>query len=138
MGIGHNGRLAWGFTSGLSDEDDLYAEKLTGPETYTFKGEQRKMDCRDERFDFRSPPTDLPGDLADIIGGTRRWPAPASSVSAAPCTGRAGACDGVAYARRYAIWNRELETLGASRHSMTPTRSGPPTARCSASPGTRT
>ena len=30
MGIGHNGRLAWGFTSGLSDEDDLYAESLTG------------------------------------------------------------------------------------------------------------
>ena len=30
MGIGHNGNLAWGFTSGLSDEDDLYAERLTG------------------------------------------------------------------------------------------------------------
>ena len=26
VGIGHNGQVAWGFTSGLSDEDDLYAE----------------------------------------------------------------------------------------------------------------
>ena len=26
MGIGHNDHVAWGFTSGLTDEDDLYAE----------------------------------------------------------------------------------------------------------------
>jgi penicillin amidase len=123
MGIGHNGRLAWGFTSGLSDEDDLYAEKLTGPETYTFKGQQRKMDCRDERFDFRSPPTDLPGDLADLIGGTRQ--AAGTRVERicrtihGPVQVRA---DGVAYARRYAIWNRELETLvGLSALNDAPT-----------------
>ena len=60
MGIGHNGRVAWGFTSGLSDEDDLYAEPLTGPESYRFKGQTRQMECRDERFDFRAPATDLP------------------------------------------------------------------------------
>ncbi len=48
IGIGHNGDVAWGFTSGLSDEDDLYVEKVTGPETYRFKGEDRAMDCRDE------------------------------------------------------------------------------------------
>ncbi len=65
LGIGHNGRLAWGFTSGLSDEDDLYVEKLTGAETYTFKGRERQMSCRDERFDYRSPATDLPDRLGD-------------------------------------------------------------------------
>ncbi len=112
LGIGHNGRIAWGLTSGLSDEDDLYVEQLTGPETYTFKGEQRQMDCRDERFDFRSPPTDLPGDLADILGGSRQV---AGSRTERICRTVHGPvqvrADGVAYARRYAIWNRELETL---------------------------
>ncbi len=40
IGIGHNGSVAWGFTSGLSDEDDLYAEQLVPgkPETYIYKG----------------------------------------------------------------------------------------------------
>ena len=42
VGIGHNGDVAWGFTSGLSDEDDLYVEKLTGAETYEFKGERAR------------------------------------------------------------------------------------------------
>ncbi len=60
LGIGHNGHLAWGFTSGLSDEDDLYAEKLTGTESYRYKGASRPMDCRNERFDFKAPVTDLP------------------------------------------------------------------------------
>jgi acyl-homoserine lactone acylase PvdQ len=60
MGIGHNGHVAWGFTSGLSDEDDLFAEKVTGPETYRFRGEDRQMDCRDESFTWKPPPTDLP------------------------------------------------------------------------------
>ena len=112
LGIGHNGHIAWGFTSGLSDEDDLYAERLTGPETYSYKGQQRQMDCRDERFDFRSPPTDLPGDLADILGGSRQV---SGSRTERICRTVHGPVqvrsDGVAYARRYAIWNRELETL---------------------------
>ena len=74
VGIGHNGRMAWGFTSGLSDEDDLYAEQLTGPETYTFRGPQRQMGCRDERFDYRSPH----GPARPLGDGSRRaaWPAP--------------------------------------------------------------
>ncbi len=112
LGIGHNGRMAWGFTSGLSDEDDLYAERLSGPETYTFKGSQRQMDCRDERFDFRSPPTDLPGDLGDILGGSKQVSGTRTEricrTVHGPVQVRAG---GVAFARRYAIWNRELETL---------------------------
>lgn len=31
MGPGHNAHVAWGFTSGLSDDNDLYAERLAGP-----------------------------------------------------------------------------------------------------------
>ncbi|MBA2505682.1 MAG: penicillin acylase family protein, partial [Thermoleophilaceae bacterium] len=38
IGLGHNGKVAWGLTSGLSDEDDLYAEELKGEESYEFKG----------------------------------------------------------------------------------------------------
>lgn len=112
LGIGHNGRLAWGLTSGLSDEDDLYAEQLTGTETYMFQGAERQMDCRDEVFDFRSPPTDLPGDLGDIVTGDKQV---AGSRTERICRTVHGPvqvrANGVAYARRYAIWNRELETL---------------------------
>jgi penicillin amidase len=32
IGIGHNENVAWGVTSGLGDEDDLYAEQLVGDE----------------------------------------------------------------------------------------------------------
>jgi penicillin G amidase len=113
VGIGHNGRVAWGFTSGLSDEDDLYAESLTGPESYRFKGAVRQMDCRDETFTIRTPPTDLPDALQDLIGGRPRPPAGSHTERICrtlhgPVQARA---EGVAYARRYAIWGRELETI---------------------------
>ena len=107
VGIGHNGNVAWGFTSGLSDEDDLYAEELVDEETYMYKGEPRAMDCRDETFDYNAPPTDLPGitDPSELSG----------SVTERICRTVHGPVqargDGVAYARRYAIWNRELETI---------------------------
>ena len=108
MGIGHNGRLAWGFTSGLSDEDDLYAETLTGTETYRHKGASRSMDCRNERFDFRAQLTDLP----DLVGTPSRLSGTRTEricrTLHGPVQERAG---GTAYARRYAIWGRELETL---------------------------
>jgi penicillin amidase len=113
VGIGHNGRVAWGFTSGLSDEDDLYAERLTGGETYRFKGADRGMDCRNETFQYRTPPTDLPTTLEQILGGQPQ-PAAGSRTERicrtvhGPVQARAGA---VAYARRYAIWGRELETI---------------------------
>jgi acyl-homoserine lactone acylase PvdQ len=108
VGIGHNDHLAWGFTSGLSDEDDLYAEKVTGPETYRFKGSERQMDCRDEVFGYSTPATSLP-DLIDDPG------APSGSVTQRICRTVHGPVqvtgDGVALARRYAIWGRELETI---------------------------
>ncbi len=108
VGIGHNDHLAWGFTSGLSDEDDLFAEKLTGPETYRFKGQDRQMDCRDEVFDYSTPATSLP-DLITDPG------APSGSVTQRICRTVHGPVqvtgDGVALARRYAVWGRELETI---------------------------
>jgi acyl-homoserine lactone acylase PvdQ len=108
VGIGRNDHLAWGFTSGLSDEDDLYAERLTGPETYAYKGRTLRMECRDEVFKWRAAPPDLP----DVILGGK----PASgSRTERICRTRHGPvqarASGVAYARRYAIWGRELETI---------------------------
>jgi len=108
VGIGHNGNVAWGFTSGLSDEDDLYVEKLAAPETYRFRGEERAMECRAETFTFRPPPTSLP-DLVEDPGQ------PAGSTTERICRTVHGPVqytgDGVVLARRYAIWKRELETI---------------------------
>ncbi len=116
MGIGHNGEVAWGFTSGLSDEDDLYVEKVTGPETYRFKGQDRAMECRDESFTWKTPPTDLPGTLTGLIeGGGSSGAPPAGTTTERICRTVHGPVqatgDGIALARRYAIWNRELETI---------------------------
>ena len=108
VGIGNNGEVAWGFTSGLSDEDDLYVEEVTGPETYRFKGEERAMDCRDEVFRFQTPATDLPG-FPENPGP------PAGQVTERICRTVHGPVQhtgkGLALARRYAIWGRELESF---------------------------
>jgi penicillin amidase len=116
LGIGHNGHVSWGFTSGLSDEDDLFAERVTGPETYRFRGSDRSMDCRDETFTYRTPPTDLPGALEDLIaqGGAGAGP-PAGTTTERICRTVHGPVqytgEGIALSRRYAIWDRELETI---------------------------
>lgn len=114
MGIGHNGRVAWGFTSGLSDEDDLFVERVTGPETYRFRGQERQMECRPEVFTWRTPPTDLPDTLLGLIGGDSDGP-PAGSTTERICRTVHGPVqatgDGIVLARRYAIWDRELETI---------------------------
>jgi penicillin amidase len=108
VGIGQNGNVAWGFTSGLSDEDDLYVERMTGPETYDFKGSDRQMDCRDEVFRYQTPATDLP-DFPTDPGP------PAGEVTQRICRTVHGPVqqvgDDVVLARRYAIWKRELETF---------------------------
>jgi penicillin amidase len=111
QGIGHNANVAWGFTSGLHDEDDLYAEELVGDaksETYRFRGEEKKMDCRDEVFTYNKPAINV------ITGGE----SPESGKQTerlcrtihGPVQVRAGK---TAYARKYAIWGREIETLVA-------------------------
>lgn len=105
IGIGHNSHVAWGFTSGLSDEDDLYAEQLVDAETYTYKGKTRKMTCRDEEIAYRSPPSDLLGGSPPEMGTEKRR---LCRTVHGPVQATAGK---VAYARRYAVWGREVETL---------------------------
>jgi acyl-homoserine lactone acylase PvdQ len=71
------------------------------------------MDCRDETFDFRTPPTDLPKRVNEILGGK---PQPAAgSKTERICRTVHGPVqaqsDGTAFSRRYATWDRELETI---------------------------
>ncbi len=107
IGLGHTDQLAWGITSGLSDDDDLYAEQLVPgePEMYMFKGQKRKMDCRDETLRYMTGPSALLGGKAPESGSkTERI----CRTVHGPVQSREG---NVAYARRYAIWNREVETI---------------------------
>jgi penicillin amidase len=107
IAIGHNKDVAWGITSGLSDDDDLYAEQLVPgqPEKYRYKGAVRTMDCHDETITYSAPPSDLLGGNVPESGSqTFRL----CRTVHGPVQARA---DGVAYARRYAVWGRELETL---------------------------
>jgi penicillin amidase len=93
IATGHNAHVAWGITSGLSDDDDLYVERLAGQERYRFKGRVRRMSCRDETIP-----------VAGEAPAHERF----CRTLHGPVQARAG---GVAYARRYAIWKRELATL---------------------------
>ncbi len=94
VGIGRNDRIAWGLTSGLTDDDDLYAEKLAGKERYRFKGKTRKMKCRTETFKVAGEPS-VKRRLCRTVHG--------------PVQARSGSK--TAWARRYATWNHEIETL---------------------------
>ena len=99
VAVGYNRHVAWGLTSGESDADDLYAERLAGrPEEYLFDGTTRTMACRNERFFFKSGPS--------MQSTTRRL----CRTLHGPVQERAG---NFAYARRYATFGRELETLVA-------------------------
>jgi acyl-homoserine lactone acylase PvdQ len=112
IGIGHNEHVAWGVTSGLGDEDDLYAEQLVGDEGYRFRGKTEAMECRDETFTYRPPPADFLSlidlEAPDTSTGThtervcRTVHGPVQEV----VEGK-----GIAYARRYAIWKREVGTI---------------------------
>ena len=112
IGIGHNEHVAWGVTSGLGDEDDLYAEQLVGDEGYRFRGRTEEMECRDETFTYRPPPADflalLDMEVPDTSSGShtericRTVHGPVQKVVKDK---------GIAYARRYAIWKREVGTI---------------------------
>jgi acyl-homoserine lactone acylase PvdQ len=104
LGLGHNEHVAWGVTSGLSDDDDLYVETLQGDgEHYLYKGQTRAMDCRDETFSFRSATTS-PDPTAPLGQETKRI----CRTIHGPVQETA---NGHAYARRYAIWGHEIQTL---------------------------
>ena len=105
IGIGHNAHVAWGLTSGLTDDDGLYAEQLAGPESYFFRGQRLDMSCHDEAIMYRSPPS-------DILGG---HPPDSGTKTVRLCRTIHGPVQvrggDVAYARRYAIWKHEIGTL---------------------------
>jgi acyl-homoserine lactone acylase PvdQ len=94
VGIGRNAHIAWGFTSGLSDDDDLYAEKLVGKERYRFRGKTRRMRCRTVTIPIAGAKADRERLCRTVHG---------------PVQARAGTR--VAFARRYAIWGHEIDTL---------------------------
>jgi penicillin G amidase len=93
VAAGHNGRIAWGITSGLGDDDDLYVERLAGNERYRFKGRTRKMRCRTETF---------------AVSGAKSVKRRFCRTVHGPVQARGG---GRAFARRYAIWGHELDTF---------------------------
>jgi penicillin G amidase len=93
VGIGRNDHIAWGLTSGLTDDDDLYAERLAGRERYRFKGRVRRMKCRTETFRVANEQS-----VKRRLCRTVHGPVQARSR-------------GAAWARRYAIWNHEMDTL---------------------------
>src|SRR4051794_34868319 len=107
IAIGHNAHVAFGLTSGLSQTNALYADKLAGgqPEQYTFNGQTQQMNCRDETFQYRSAPTDLlSGTIPQVGSQTYRL----CRTNHGPVQARAG---DVAYARRYATWGHEADTI---------------------------
>jgi len=93
VAAGHNGRIAWGITSGLDDDDDVYVERLAGKERYRFKGRTRKMRCRNETF---------------AVSGAKSVKRRFCRTVHGPVQARGG---GRAYARKYAIYGRELLTF---------------------------
>ncbi|WP_035798538.1 penicillin acylase family protein [Kitasatospora mediocidica] len=46
--IGHNQNISWGFTNLGADVTDLYLEKVTGPDTYLYNGQDVKFTTRQE------------------------------------------------------------------------------------------
>jgi penicillin G amidase len=107
IAIGHNRHVAWGVTSGLSQTNALYAERLLPGqgEQYVFRGQTKTMSCRNETFSYRSAPTDLLSGKVPTLGSeTVRL----CRTLHGPVQARAS---GIAYARRYATWTREEDTL---------------------------
>jgi acyl-homoserine lactone acylase PvdQ len=110
IGIGHNEHIAWGVTSGLADENDLYVEQAVGDEGYRFRGKVEAMECRVETFDYRTPPSDFLSLL-----GLEAPEAEAGTEERRLCRTRHGPVQaraaGVAFARRYPTWKREIGTI---------------------------
>ncbi len=94
VGIGRNDHIAWGDTSGSSDMNDLYAEKLVGKERYRYKGKVRKMACRNETFKVNGKPSVKRRFCRTVHG---------------PVQARSGAK--TAWARKYGTWRHEIDTI---------------------------
>jgi acyl-homoserine lactone acylase PvdQ len=112
IAIGHNAHVAFGLTSGLSQTNALYVEHLVpgSPEEYYHQGKILHMDCRDEVFNYRSPP-------ASALSVNSLIPSPlqVGTVTLRLCRTIHGPVQervgNIAYARRYATWMREVGTV---------------------------
>jgi penicillin amidase len=111
IAIGHNEHVAFGLTSGLSETNSLYVERLVPghPDEYYYRGRARRISCRDETFAYHTPAVPLLGSA----GG----PASSGSVTLRLCATNEGPVQervgGYVYSRRYATWGRELQTIVA-------------------------
>jgi acyl-homoserine lactone acylase PvdQ len=112
IAIGHNAHVAFGLTSGLSQTNALYVERLVPghPDEYYYRGRILQMDCREETFAYNPPPT-------TVLKPTGLLTSPPQSGSVTlrlcrtvhgPVQARVGE---IAYARRYATWMKEIGTL---------------------------
>jgi penicillin G amidase len=112
IAIGHNAHLAFGVTAGLSETNSLYAERLVPghPDEYHYRGRVLQMSCRNEAFSYRSEPTSLLNPINVV-----KSPPQIGSVTLRLCRTIHGPVQervgNYAYARRYATWDRELDTL---------------------------
>jgi penicillin amidase len=104
IAIGHNAHVAFGLTSGLSATNALYVEHLVPhhPDEYYYRGHVRHMSCRNDTFRYRSAPTS--GGVPRVGSVTLRL----CRTIHGPVQERAG---NIAYARRYATWDREIGTI---------------------------
>ncbi|SEK43232.1 penicillin amidase [Nonomuraea pusilla] len=66
--IGHTDKIAWGFTNLGPDVADLFLEKVTG-DTYLYKGEQVKLETRQEQIKVAGGKT-----VTIKVRGTRHGP----------------------------------------------------------------
>jgi penicillin G amidase len=112
IAIGHNTHIAFGLTSGLSETNSLYVEHLVPghPDEYYYRGRILQMSCRNETFGYNPPPTTLLNPV-----GLLSSPPVSGSVTVQLCRTIHGPVQervgNIAYARRYATWMREIDTL---------------------------
>ncbi|WP_458096613.1 penicillin acylase family protein [Roseomonas sp. WA12] len=57
--IGRNERLAWGFTTTHSDTQDVFVERLAGPDAYEAPDGPRPFNTREERIAVRGRPDEV-------------------------------------------------------------------------------
>ncbi len=69
MVIGRNERLAWGFTTTHSDTQDVFIERLAGPDAYDTPAGPRPFTVREERIAVRGAP-----DMVMRVRETRHGP----------------------------------------------------------------
>ncbi len=112
IAIGHNAHVAFGLTSGLSQTNALYVQRLVPghPDEYYYRGKVTQMSCRNETFNYRSEPTSLLNPTSIITS-----PPSVGSVTLKLCRTNEGPVQeragGYVFSRRYATWMNEIGTL---------------------------